>query len=121
MQSKSTTSFKEVGRQFFTTFKRKARTPKPQEVPKYGIPMQPPQYRGEDVVEAWNKRGINVGEMEGKIIGQILANPRSSVNEIAKSLAVSRRTVEDAVSRLKEKGILRRVGPNKGGHWEVAK
>ncbi len=121
MDKEPTAKFEESGRHFVTTFKRKARTPKPQEVPEYGIPPQPPQNRGEDVVEAWNKRGINVGEIEGKIIGQILANPRSSVNEISKSLAVSRRTVEDAVSRLKEKGILRRVGPKKGGRWEILK
>lgn len=34
-------------------------------------------------------------------------------------LGVSRRTVTNRIRRLKEAGIVRRVGPDKGGYWEV--
>ena len=34
-------------------------------------------------------------------------------------LSLTRRGVEEQIKSLKAKGIIRRVGPNKGAHWEV--
>lgn len=34
-------------------------------------------------------------------------------------LSLTRRGVEEQIKSLKAKGIIRRVGPDKGGHWEV--
>jgi ATP-dependent DNA helicase RecG len=34
-------------------------------------------------------------------------------------VGISARKVEQNIAKLKVKGILRRVGPAKGGHWEV--
>ena len=50
---------------------------------------------------------------------RIAANPRMTTVELATALNVSRRTVLYRITMLKEKGILRRIGPNKGGQWEI--
>ena len=38
---------------------------------------------------------------------------------IAESLRLTTRAVEKNVARLQAEGIVKRVGPDKGGHWEV--
>ncbi|MCU0666939.1 MAG: hypothetical protein MUF05_07590 [Candidatus Omnitrophica bacterium] len=38
---------------------------------------------------------------------------------MADIVGLSSRAVEKHLSKLKEKGVLRRIGPDKGGHWEV--
>jgi ATP-dependent DNA helicase RecG len=47
------------------------------------------------------------------------SNPAISAKEIAKELNMTSRSVEKNIKTLRDKGILRRVGPDKGGHWEV--
>lgn len=55
-----------------------------------------------------------------ELILQILAlNPRMSLIEVAARIGKSRRAVERAAAKLMRAGRLKRVGPAKGGHWEV--
>jgi len=46
-------------------------------------------------------------------------NPDISMEIMASSLGLTRKGVEWQVRKLKRSGILRRVGPDKGGHWEI--
>jgi len=39
--------------------------------------------------------------------------------EIALKIGISPRAVEKQIAKLKKSGRLRRIGPAKGGHWEV--
>lgn len=50
-----------------------------------------------------------------KITRIIKENPTITIKE----LSLTRRGVEEQIKSLKAKGIIRRVGPDKGGHWEV--
>ena len=53
---------------------------------------------------------------------KILSNtPSITVREISEILGLSRRGVEEQIKSLKQKGVIRRIGPDKGGHWEVIK
>ena len=45
--------------------------------------------------------------------------PGISVSAISKALSRTERTIYEHIRRLKEHGAIRRVGPDKGGHWEV--
>ena len=54
-----------------------------------------------------------------KILILMKSNPAISAKEIAKELNMTSRSVEKNIKTLRDKGILRRVGPDKGGHWEV--
>ncbi len=54
-----------------------------------------------------------------KILASIRANPFVGTQEMADMIGVERSTVARAIAKLKREGMLRRVGPDKGGHWEV--
>jgi ATP-dependent DNA helicase RecG len=54
-----------------------------------------------------------------KILTMLKAEPELTAKEIAKRLEISPRAVEKKISKLRKEGLLRRIGPAKGGHWEV--
>lgn len=56
-----------------------------------------------------------------KILRFLGENPRITQAELVQRTGLSRGGVEWHLKNLKAKGILRRVGPAKGGHWEVLK
>lgn len=65
------------------------------------------------------KSGLN--ETDSKLIGFIQSNPSMTIQELQEKLNLSRNGVRKALGRLKTTGLLRRIGPDKGGHWEVVK
>ena len=54
-----------------------------------------------------------------KIIQLIKENPQITQEELVKITGLSRRGVEWNIQQLKAKGFIRRVGPDRGGYWEV--
>ena len=50
----------------------------------------------------------------------IKGNKTVSMGEMASILKVNVKTVKRELSKLKQEGILVRIGPAKGGHWEVS-
>ncbi|MBI4648474.1 MAG: helix-turn-helix domain-containing protein [Bacteroidia bacterium] len=50
---------------------------------------------------------------------EIKNDTRISIDLLAKRLNVTRRTIICDFEELKERGIIKRIGPAKGGHWEV--
>ncbi len=55
-----------------------------------------------------------------KIIVDIISdNPNVTIPEIAERLKLNPRGIAKHFKILQEKGLIRRVGPDKGGHWEV--
>jgi ATP-dependent DNA helicase RecG len=54
-----------------------------------------------------------------KILELISASPSITISEIADRLGMTTRGVDKNIKRLKEQGVICRVGPDKGGHWEV--
>lgn len=49
----------------------------------------------------------------------LLNNPFIKTKEVSEKLKISQRSVKYQLALLKEKGILKRVGANKNGHWDV--
>jgi len=69
-----------------------------------------------------------VGEMElvgvtpkrsGKIVEFMRENALITIPELAEKIGVTERSVEQNIQKLQDRGIVRRIGPAKGGHWEV--
>ena len=56
-----------------------------------------------------------------KILALIAENKNITTFEMANILKVSRRAVAKQIAKLKKEGKLKRIGPDKGGHWEVIK
>lgn len=54
-----------------------------------------------------------------KIVLLIKDNADITTQEIADILGVNRSGVARHIKKLQEQGIIRRVGPDKGGHWEI--
>ena len=54
-----------------------------------------------------------------KIISIIRNNPTVTQSELSYMLQISTKAIEKHIKNLREDGIIRRVGPDKGGHWEV--
>ena len=54
-----------------------------------------------------------------RVLALLRGNSLATLQEIAAALALSRAGVEKIIRLLKKSGRLRRVGPDKGGHWEV--
>jgi len=54
-----------------------------------------------------------------KILALIKANPHITQKQIVDETELTRRGVEWNLKKLKNEGRLKRVGPTKGGHWEV--
>ena len=54
-----------------------------------------------------------------KIIELIKINNKISTTEMAEILDVTKRTILRDIEKLKEQNKVKRIGSDKGGHWEV--
>ena len=54
-----------------------------------------------------------------KIIDLIKEDPYISTTKMAEIIGVDRRNIARNIKKLQEQGAVRRVGPDKGGFWEV--
>lgn len=54
-----------------------------------------------------------------EIIAAIRSDKLVTAQQIADRLGISLRTVEMQLANLKREGKIQRIGPKKGGHWEV--
>ena len=54
-----------------------------------------------------------------KILEILAADPTCTYDELAEKFGVSRSAIKKQIRNLRNAGRLRRVGPDKGGHWEV--
>jgi len=59
------------------------------------------------------------GKVSGKIVELMKENAFITIPELAEKTGVTERSVERNIQKLQDSGIVRRVGPAKGGHWEV--
>ena len=54
-----------------------------------------------------------------KIIEIMRNKPEITIAELAQQVGISDRAVKKQIARLKQQNVLRRIGPDKGGHWHV--
>ena len=75
------------------------------------------------VVESGTENSAELGEKLGerrlKIVELVSTNAKVSISELADKVGISQTAIENNLRWLKMQGIIRRVGPDKGGHWEV--
>lgn len=58
-------------------------------------------------------------ENDAKVIEMIAENGRITAKEAASRIGISDRAVRSIIKKLKGCGAIKRVGPDKGGYWEV--
>ncbi len=54
-----------------------------------------------------------------KILALLKQNGEMTIPELSEQIGITTRAIEKNIKKLQEGGALRRVGPDKGGHWEV--
>ena len=64
--------------------------------------------------------GDNINETQIKILKCLYKAPKLSAKKIAEEFELTTRAVEQNLKSLKERGLIIREGPAKGGHWVVA-
>ncbi|GAP73168.1 ATP-dependent DNA helicase [Candidatus Symbiothrix dinenymphae] len=76
-----------------------------------------------NVVEKGKRVGEKVGENSTKnqnlILKYIIKNHNISSKELSAIIGISARKIEKNIAKLKAKGVLERIGPDKGGYWKV--
>lgn len=55
------------------------------------------------------------------IVELVIANSKITQNEMAAALNITPRAIANRMKSMQERGIILRVGPDKGGHWEIVK
>lgn len=70
-------------------------------------------------INVGNNVGNNVGENERKILAIIVHSPQISAKEMAEALGVTSRQCERILAVMKQKGLIVRIGSNRGGYWKV--
>ena len=54
-----------------------------------------------------------------KIVRIIWKNPNATAQSISKEINIASRNVQEHLRKLQEQGVIRRIGPDKGGHWGI--
>ena len=58
-------------------------------------------------------------ENEGLLVSFLSQTPNATLSDMHNATGLSVSGIRRIIQRLREQGILRRVGPDKGGHWEI--
>mgnify|MGYP002624407570 CR=1 FL=1 len=61
----------------------------------------------------------NVTERFNLLLDKIKVNPFVTTTELAIICNVTRMTIHRDLEKMKQLGLIVRIGPDKGGHWEV--
>ena len=54
-----------------------------------------------------------------KILELLADTPKMTIPQLAKALGISTRAIEKQIAKLQKSNQLKRIGPAKGGHWQV--
>jgi ATP-dependent DNA helicase RecG len=64
-----------------------------------------------------NKFGLS--DIQAGILRAILQNRTITQQQLSEHIGITPKNIRNNMNKLKSKGLLKRVGPQKGGHWEV--
>ncbi|MDE6554001.1 MAG: putative DNA binding domain-containing protein [Muribaculaceae bacterium] len=114
----------------------KGTEPKDQIGEKIGKKMEPEDQIGEKIgkkietedqigkkigkkTETEDQIGKKIGKKEDLLLKLISDNPETSISNLAHLSGMATSTVQIYLDKLKSAGKIKRIGPDKGGHWKV--
>jgi len=71
--------------------------------------------------EKWSEKWSDISERQKEILKLILDNPKISRKELSLKIKINQSAIQKHLKKLKEKGIIKRIGSDKGGYWKVEK
>ena len=98
LSKEPTAEFEEIGELFSVTFKRK---------------------NYEDRIHGEIKLPEKLPELQKIVINNMLKNSRITYAQLAGITGKSREAIRKNINKLKEAGLIKRIGPDKGGYWQV--
>jgi ATP-dependent DNA helicase RecG len=98
LSKEPTAEFEEIGELFSVTFKRK---------------------NYEDRIHGEIKLPEKLPELQKIVINNMLENSRITYAQLAGITGKSREAIRKNINKLKEAGLIKRIGPDKGGYWQV--
>ena len=72
-------------------------------------------------IDSQEKLGVKLNKNQLKILELIAINNKITIIEMAEKLSLSTTSIENNIKKLREKGIISRVGSDKTGSWKVIK
>lgn len=66
-----------------------------------------------------SKVTVKVTANQKKIIDAIKANPFITQEELADIVGIARKNIVANMKKLQESGLIKRIGADKNGHWEI--
>jgi len=64
---------------------------------------------------------VKLTDLQNNILQEIRKNNNITYDDLSSILNTHRTTIMRNIAKLKEKGLIKRIGSDKGGHWEVIK
>lgn len=78
------------------------------------------EQKNSDSYESSEKSSVKSSEKtRDKIVREMRNNPNVTIHELAMMLAISDRAISKHLKILQEQVIIRRVGADRGGYWEI--
>ena len=66
-----------------------------------------------------SKVTVNLTKVQQDILKAIAKDNNISQNELAQKLSLARETINRNMKKLKDQGIIKHVGADKNGYWEI--
>lgn len=76
------------------------------------IIIETSQKKCKKFIETLQKKDREIAEL-------VITNSEITQNEMAKVLGITTRAVANRLKSMRERDIIKRVGPDNGGHWEL--
>ena len=74
-------------------------------------------HQGKSNAEIADEKGLNYQQL--RVLGYLRADRHTTAAKIAADLDMSARQIERMLADMKAKGIIRRIGANRNGYWEI--
>jgi Fic family protein len=74
-------------------------------------------HQGKSNADIADEKGLNYQQL--RVLGYLRADRHTTAAKIAADLDMSARQIERVLADMKAKGIIRRIGANRNGYWEI--
>ena len=116
IRSETETVFSEVANIFFTTFKRKeldALSAKDKHIIADDLKSDLKDLKK----DLKTRYGLTDNQL--KILNAIIKNKNVTQQRLSELIGITSRNIRNNMEKLKKKGLLKRIGPVRGGYWQV--
>ena len=62
---------------------------------------------------------IGLEKTSEKIFQLLKDSPLLTIEELSEKIEITPRSIEHNIKKLQENGLLKRTGPDRGGHWKI--